>query len=59
MMALAEIKMLNQQRKTDIKSRHIAVDPPNLASDETSVRKFNMRQGDELRDAGYERQSSC
>lgn len=45
MMALAEIKMLNQQRKTDIKSRHIAVDPPNLASDEASVRKFNMRPG--------------
>lgn len=43
MTALAEIKMLNQMRKTDIKARHLAVDPPNLAANEASIRKFNLK----------------
>lgn len=43
MTALAEIKMLNQMRKTDIKARHLAVDPPNLVANEASVRKFNLK----------------
>jgi hypothetical protein len=43
MTALAEIKMLNQMRKTDIKARHLAIDPPNLAANESSIRKFNLR----------------
>lgn len=45
MTALSEIKMLNQMRKTDIKARHVAVDPPNLAANEASIRKFNLRPG--------------
>ncbi len=45
MTALAEIKMLNQMRKTDIKARHMAIDPPNLAANEATVRKFNQRPG--------------
>lgn len=43
MTALAEIKMLNQIRKTDIKARHLAIDPPNLAANEASIRKFNLK----------------
>lgn len=43
MTALAEVKMLNQMRKTDIKARHLAVDPPNLAANEASIRKFNLK----------------
>ncbi len=43
MTALAEIKMLNQMRKTDIKARHLAIDPPNLAANEASIRKFSMK----------------
>jgi hypothetical protein len=35
--------MLNQMRKTDIKARHLAIDPPNLAANESSIRKFNLR----------------
>lgn len=45
MTVLAEIKMLNQMRRTDIKARHMAVDPPILASDQATVRKFSMRPG--------------
>ena len=45
MTALAEIKMLNSMRKTDIKARHLSVDPPNLAANEATVRKFNQRPG--------------
>lgn len=43
MTALAEIKMLNQMRKTDIKARHLAVDAPILASNEASVRKVSLK----------------
>lgn len=45
MTILAEIKMLNQMRKTDIKARHMAVDPPILAADQATIRKFNMKPG--------------
>lgn len=45
MSVLSEIKMLNQMRKTDIKARHMAVDPPILAADQHTVRKFSMRPG--------------
>lgn len=43
MTALAEIKMLHQMRKTDIKARHLAVDAPILASNEASVRKVSLK----------------
>lgn len=43
--ALAEIKMLNSMRKTDLRSRHMAIDPPNLAANEMTVRKFNAKPG--------------
>lgn len=43
MTVLAEIKMLNQMRKTDIKARHMAVDPPMLAADQSTIRKFSMK----------------
>lgn len=43
MTALAEIKMLNAMRKTDIRSRHLSVDPPILAADAQTVRKFSMK----------------
>ena len=43
MTVLAEIKMSNQMSKTDIKARHMAVDPPILAADQATVRKFSMR----------------
>jgi hypothetical protein len=43
--SLAEVKMLNQIRKTDLRARHMAVDPPILAADQSRVRKFNNRPG--------------
>lgn len=43
MMALAEIKMLNAMRRTDIKARHLMVDPPILAADAQTVRKFSLK----------------
>lgn len=45
MQVLAEIKMANQMRKTDIKARHMAVDPPLLAADQSTIRKFSMKPG--------------
>ena len=45
MNVLSEIKMLNSMRKTDIKARHMAVDPPLLAADQHTIRKFSMRPG--------------
>jgi len=45
MSVLAEIKMLNAVRKTDLRARHMAVDPPILAADERSIRKFSMQSG--------------
>lgn len=45
MMALPEVKMLMQMRKTDIRARHLAVDPPNLAANEASIRRFNVKPG--------------
>lgn len=43
MTALAEIKMLNAMRKSDLRARHMAIDPPLLAADELSVRKMHMK----------------
>lgn len=43
MSLLQEIKMLNTMRKTDIKARHMAVDPPHLAADQATIRKFSMK----------------
>lgn len=43
MTALAEVKMLNQMRKTDIRARHLAVDAPVLAANEASVRKISLK----------------
>lgn len=43
MSVLSEIKMLNQMRKTDLRARHLAVDPPIMAADQQTVRKFSMK----------------
>jgi hypothetical protein len=43
MTALAEIKMVNSMRKTDLRARHLAVDPPILAANEQSIRRLNMK----------------
>lgn len=43
MSVLQEIKMLNAMRKTDIRARNMAVDPPILAADQHTVRKFSMK----------------
>lgn len=43
MSALAEIKMLNSMRKTDLRARHMAVDPPILAANEQSIRRMKMQ----------------
>lgn len=40
MLCLPEIKMLNAMRKTDIKSRHQAVDPAFLAADASTLGRF-------------------
>lgn len=45
MNVLSEIKMLNQIRKTDLKARHNAVDPPILAADQMTIRKLSMKAG--------------
>jgi len=45
MTVLAEIKMLNQIRKTDLKQRHMAVDPPILAADQHTIRKLSLQSG--------------
>lgn len=45
MNVLAEIKMLNQMRRTDIKARHNAVDPPILAADQHTIRRLSMKAG--------------
>jgi hypothetical protein len=45
MSVLSEIKMLNSMRKTDLKARHMAVDPPILAADQSTVRRFSMKPG--------------
>lgn len=45
MNVLAEIKMLNQMRRTDIKARHNAVDPPILAADQSTIRRLSMKAG--------------
>jgi hypothetical protein len=45
MSVLSEIKMLNAMRKTDLRARHLAVDPPILAANELSVRRFSMKNG--------------
>lgn len=42
---LSEIRMLNAQRMTDIKARHLAVDPPNLAADQQTVRRVSLQPG--------------
>lgn len=43
MSALAEIKMLNAMRKSDLRARHMAIDPPHAAINELSVRRFQMK----------------
>lgn len=43
MTALSEIKMLNQMRKTDLRARHLAVDPPILAANEQTLRRLKMQ----------------
>lgn len=45
MSVLAEIKMLNSMRKTDLRAKNLAVDPPLLAADERGVRKFSLKSG--------------
>ncbi|TXH10040.1 MAG: hypothetical protein E6R04_06310 [Spirochaetes bacterium] len=45
MSVLSEIKMLNSMRKTDLKARHMAVDPPILAADQSTIRRFSMKPG--------------
>lgn len=45
MSVLSEIKMLNAMRKTDLKARHLAVDPPILAADQSTIRRFSMKPG--------------
>lgn len=45
MSVLSEIKMLNAMRKTDLKARHMAVDPPILAADQHTIRRVSMRPG--------------
>jgi hypothetical protein len=45
MNVLAEIKMLNQIRKTDLRARHNAVDPPILAADQATIRRLSMQAG--------------
>ena len=43
MTALAEAKMLNQMRKTDLRARHLAIDPIVLAADQQTVRAVKMK----------------
>lgn len=45
MSVLSEIKMLNAMRKSDLKARHMAVDPPILAADQHTVRRLSMKPG--------------
>lgn len=45
MQVLSEIKMLNAIRKTDLKARHLAVDPPILAADQSTIRRLSMKPG--------------
>lgn len=45
MTVLSEIKMLNSMRKSEIKARHMAVEPPILAADQSTIRKFSLRPG--------------
>lgn len=41
--ALAETKMLNQMRKTDLRARHLAIDPIILATDQHTVRANKLQ----------------
>lgn len=43
MTALSEMKMLNQMRKTDLRARHLSVDPPILAANEQTLRRLRMQ----------------
>lgn len=45
MTVLSEIKMLNAMRKTDLKARHMAIDPPILAADQHTIRRFSLQSG--------------
>lgn len=45
MTVLADIKMRNQAAKTDIKQRHVALDPPNLVSSDINLRSFSLKPG--------------
>lgn len=39
MTALSEIKMVNAMRKSDLRARHMAIDPPMLTSNDRAVRR--------------------
>lgn len=45
MTALSEIKMLNAMRKSDLRARHMAIDPPVLTSDERALRRPLIKPG--------------
>jgi hypothetical protein len=45
MAALGEIKMVNAIRKSDLRARHMAIDPPILTSDERAVRRPLIKPG--------------
>lgn len=43
MMALGEIKMLNAIRKSDLRARHMAIDPPVLTSSERAISRLLLQ----------------
>lgn len=45
MTALPEMKMLNAIRKSDLRARHLNVDPPILSSDDTPFRRMALKPG--------------
>lgn len=44
MIALPEIKMLNRMRRSDLRARNLAVAPPILTANESSVRRVNLKE---------------
>lgn len=45
MTALSEIKMLNAMRKSDLRARHMAIDPPVLMADDRGLRRPVIKPG--------------
>jgi hypothetical protein len=45
MSVFPDIKMLSEQRKTDLRARQKAVDPPILAPDDDTLQPFDLRPG--------------